>query len=210
MHPGIHAVLSHIKWYISDQLDSFAVGIFPKFSPLLEELVLAKHPKHDVIIHLFSALCKRNRLFFLNIFRPALPVLISIGYFQCHIQSIIFDPVPVFFYKLLKFRFVFVKPAKCFLQNQRPVFKECCIINGRFLCSPVIALDFLRRQKLFSDKLIQINQIRISGKCRQALIWAVPKTCRSDRKHLPVLLFQIHQQIHKMERCITQSANTIL
>ena len=49
-----------------------------------------------------------------------------------------------------------------------------------------------------------------SGKCRQALIWAVPKTCRSDRKHLPVLLFQIHQQIHKMECCITQSANTIL
>ena len=83
MHPCIHAVLSHIKWYIPDQLDSFAVGIFPKFSPLLEELVLAKHPKHDVIIHLFSALCKRNRLFFLNIFRPALPVLVSIGYFQC-------------------------------------------------------------------------------------------------------------------------------
>ena len=165
MHPGIHAVLSHIKWYISDQLDSFAVGIFPKFSPLLEELILAKHPKHDVIIHLFSALCKRNRLFFLNIFRPALPVLVSIGYFQCHIQSIIFDPVPVFFYKLLKFRFVFVKPTKCFLQNQRPVFKECCIINGRFLCSPVIVPDFLRRQKLFSGKLIQINQIRISGKC---------------------------------------------
>lgn len=31
MHPGIHAVLSHIKWYISDQLDSFAVGIFLSF-----------------------------------------------------------------------------------------------------------------------------------------------------------------------------------
>lgn len=123
----------------------------------------------------FRHFASATRLFFLNIFRPALPVLVSIGYFQCHIQSIIFDPVPVFFYKLLKFRFVFVKPTKCFLQNQRPVFKECCIINGRFLCSPVIVPDFLRRQKLFSGKLIQINQIRISGKCRQALIWLSPK-----------------------------------
>lgn len=169
MHPGIHAVLSHIKWYISDQLDSFAVGIFLSFPHCWKNLYWQNTQNMMLLYISFRHFASATGCF-LNIFRPALPVLVSIGYFQCHIQSIIFDPVPIFFYKLLKFRFVFVKPTKCFLQNQRPVFKECCIINGRFLCSPVMAPDFLRRQKLFSGKLIQINQIRISGKCRQALI----------------------------------------
>ena len=121
--PGIRTVHCYIDWNITNDLDSFFIGISFQFHPLLAEFKLHIFLKFNFEIHFFSVIIQCILPAKADILCPFTPLYASKTLLHSHKECIIFQPPCLFFLELTEFRIhINIASFICFTKKDHTSF----------------------------------------------------------------------------------------
>ena len=209
--PGVRAVVGGVEGDVADNLHAVVICILVKLLPLLIEFILHETLQTDRVGILFPCLLDCFRLLGLQLFRPAFPAAAAVGFLDGHEQGEAVQPVIVLLAEGLVFRLLRgVKTLVGNLEGLVPGVVNGAVVDGGRVGAEVHLVQLLLLYEAFLAEGLKVDEIGIPGKCREALVGGVAVAGRSERKHLPVGLAGIPQEINKFIGFLGEAADPVL
>ena len=141
---------------------------------------------------------------------PLLPGLEALILLDGHKETVVAQPVGGLLHKRRVLgRLLKVASRKGLPQHREAASELRSVIYVARLRAEVPFADLLRCQQPLRNQQIQIDEIRIAGKCGIRLVRAVPVAGGPHREHLPIAVLHLRKEVHKLLSGLAESADSV-
>ena len=207
--PHIGGIHGYVNGQVANQTDAFAAGIIPHTRPLAEEGILQKHVELHFGEMFPGKALQCRRLTVPEFFRPFRPACTGEMLLQRHESGIIREPRGA---ALKIFQYIPVSlpsGSRGFFQQRSAQRMNTVVVHRVLGGAPIQPHEVLAVQQSVFRQSVQINEIRVAGIGRIALIRGIAESGRTNGQHLPPRNTGIVEKINECFGGISQGADAV-